>query len=172
VVRENKGQEVTRQADSSCDRTMSGPQSASECWHSIILRGLNSATYKMALARCLAESVEQGRSRVSWDELAGAFLDLYIDRLENGMPQLSDPYAETVMGGIVRRYNKHELTRAEAIRQVKSRAFRDVVPSFHMVDGREVPVRFYTVDDNGLSLTEDARRVMTREGELHTARGS
>ncbi len=140
---------------------------ASECWHSIILRGLNSATYKMALAWCLAKFVEEGKTRVTRDELAAAFLDVYSERLRNGMPQLSDPNTEAVMEGIIRRYANRELARAEAIEQVRARAFTDVIRSFHVVDGAEVPVRFFIADDDGLLLTEDVHRVITREGTVH-----
>lgn len=105
--------------------------------------------------------------RVSRDELAAAFLDIYAERLNNGLPQLSDPNVETIMEGIVRSYVNHGLDRVEAVRQVKARAFTDVIRSFHIVDGAEVPVRFYVTSDDGLTLTEDLHRVIIREGSVH-----
>lgn len=121
----------------------------------------------MALAWCLTGFVESRKDGVSRDELAAAFLDIYTERLKNGMPQLSDPGSETVMEGIVRSYLGHGLDRAEALRQIKAKAFHDVIRSFHLVDGAEVPVKFYLTSDDGLTLTKDLRRVIIREGSAH-----
>lgn len=147
--------------------TMSEAPNASECWHSVILRGLNSATYKMALAWCIAQSVEAGKTRVTMDELAEAFLDVSVERLRNGMPQLSDPNNEAGMEGVVREFQSGRLDRRDAVGRVRAKAFVDVLRSFHMVDRAEVPVRFFTIDDAGLLITEDAHRVITREGTDH-----
>jgi hypothetical protein len=121
----------------------------------------------MALAWCIARFVEAGKTRVTMDELAEAFLDVYVERLRNGMPQLSDPNNETVMEGVVREYKNGRLDRHDAIGRVRAKAFVDVLRSFHMVDRADEPVRFFTIDDAGLLITEDAHRVITREGTDH-----
>lgn len=137
---------------------------ASECWHSIVLRGRNSATYKMALAWCIVQFIERGRMRVTRDELAQAFLDVYVDRLKNGMPQLSDPAHTSAMERVVHGYSSGQVDRAHAVAQVRAEAFNDVLDAFHTVDSVGVPVRFFSVDEFGLTVTEEARWVITREG--------
>ena len=146
---------------------MIDPHEISKHWHSIILTGRNSSTYKMALARCLAELVEEGRTTISWDELASAFLDLYVARVERGKPQLSDPKGQAVAERVALAYRRGEFTRDSAVQEIRAKAFRDVLDAFHVVDGTPVPVRFFTTDAAGLTVTEETRRLMTREGTVH-----
>ncbi len=61
-------------------------------WRAIVLYGLNTATYKIALGRSLEHLARAGRDRVTMPELAEVFFDLYAERLQNGgRPQLSHP---------------------------------------------------------------------------------
>jgi len=143
------------------------PHEISKHWHSIILTGRDSSTYKMALARCLAELVEEGRTTISWDELASAFLDLYVARVERGKPQLSDLKGQAVAERVALAYRRGEFTRDSAVQEIRAKAFRDVLDAFHVVDGTPVPVRFFTTDAAGLTVTEETRRLMTREGTVH-----
>ncbi len=52
--------------------------SNTDLWQGIILFGLNTATYKMALANALLDFSEKGANSVSWDELSQAFLQQLI----------------------------------------------------------------------------------------------
>ena len=66
-------------------------------WRAIVLYGLNTATYKIALGRTLEHLARTGRDRVTMPELAEVFFDLYADRLREGsQPQLSHPNHLTV----------------------------------------------------------------------------
>jgi 5-methylcytosine-specific restriction endonuclease McrA len=132
-----------------------------DCWRGVILYGLNTATYKIALGQCLARFACEGRDRVTMPELAEAFFDLYADRLQAGRPQLVLPGRLTVMERIVGLHSAGQLTRSQAVERVAAQAFNDVLPRFHTVGNTSVPVAFYEHSASGLVLTDEAFRVLT-----------
>lgn len=84
-------------------------------WRAIILLGLNTSTYKIALAQCLIDFVKSGKTEVRMDEVARSFLNLYTERLRNNKPQLSLADRQTVMERLVRLRNSGQLTYDEAV---------------------------------------------------------
>ena len=58
-------------------------------WRSIIIYGLNQATYKIALGKTLVSLSERNINHVPWDVLSLEFLEQYQKRLnvEEPMPQ-------------------------------------------------------------------------------------
>jgi len=56
-------------------------------WKAIILYGLNNATYKMALASVLLDSIRLGETKIDWNTLSERYLNSYIKRLKNSHPQ-------------------------------------------------------------------------------------
>jgi hypothetical protein len=132
---------------------------ARDYWRAVILYGLNTATYKIALGSCLLDFVANDRSHVSMHDLAEAFFDAYRTRLESGKPQLVLPNRLTVMERVVREYRAGRLTRDQAIDRVEQQAFGDVVPRFHTVDNMPLPAKFYEPSPNGLVLTDELFRV-------------
>ncbi len=131
-------------------------------WRAVVLYGLNTATYKIALAHCLQQFALADRDRVSMPELAEAFLDLYAERLATGRPQLLLPGRLTVMERILARHTAGAISREEAIARVARDAFGDVVPRFHTVGDASVPVRFYDASPDGLVLRDAAFWVVAR----------
>jgi len=126
-------------------------------WRAIVLYGQNTAIYKIALGQCLAGFAAEGRDRISLPELAAAFFDRYAERLRSGQPQLLTPGRLTVMERVVALYRQATLSRDQAVERVGQEAFGDVVPRFHTVADRSVPVRFYERSpDGGLVLTDAA----------------
>jgi len=73
-------------------------------WRSILLFGLNTATYKIALGKSLIYFARNDKSQVTINELAEHFFDLYLERLKNGMPQLSRSDRMTKMERYVNEY--------------------------------------------------------------------
>ena len=59
-------------------------------WRLLTLYGLNTSTYKIALANSLINFTEKNMDFVSMHDLSKEFFDLYLDRLNNGngLPQL------------------------------------------------------------------------------------
>lgn len=84
-------------------------------WRAIILYGLNTATYKIALGQALTGFVAEGAATVPMGRLAETFLDLYRERLRNGRPQLMLLGRLTVMERVVAPLEGGQLTRGEAI---------------------------------------------------------
>lgn len=135
--------------------------SPKDSWRGIILLGLNTATYKLALANCLMQYATQGKTTVPLDELAKDFFDIYLARLENGKPQLILPNRMTVMEKVVEQFRLGKLDRAQAIFSVEKEAFQDVIPRFHTVDNKPVPARFYEQTTSGLIITDAAFAVLS-----------
>lgn len=137
-----------------------------DCWRGIILLGLNTATYKVALATCLLSYSDQGKTFVSMDELANDFFDIYLARLQNGRPQLNLPGRLTVMERILEQYKLGKLSRERSILRVKAEAFNDVISRFHTVDNAPVPTVFYQYSQEGLSLTDEVHKVLCGPNRL------
>lgn len=104
-------------------------------WRSIILFGLNQATYKIALGKTLLTLASGKQEIISWDDLSAAFLDQYLLRLsvEDPHPQQSNPGRRTVMERVVLQLNQGSITRDKAIDDVGLNAFNDVILRFHTV---------------------------------------
>jgi len=131
----------------------------SEFWKAIILYGLNNATYKIALALCLIELLnKKNKEIITWDELSEEFLDLYINRLKDGMkPQQTNPNRRTEMERIIMGLNSNSLTRSEAIADV-DKAFRNVIPRFHTIgmDTEIAKEKFYEFEDRKKIIIKDS----------------
>ena len=91
----------------------------SDYWKAIILYGLNSATYKMALAKCLLGFASDRKTTIPWDELAKSFYWQYKQRLSaNAMPQQHNPARLTKLERIVRQAENGQLTNDQAEEEV------------------------------------------------------
>ena len=105
-----------------------------DIWKGIILFGLNTATYKMALAKNLMDFSRQGKDTVYWYEIAESFLDQYIHRLDSSaMPQQGNPHRLTVMERVVRELQLGKISRGEAINRVADQGLENVVPRFQII---------------------------------------
>ena len=132
--------------------------SSSDCWRALVLYGLNTATYKIAMAKTLLNFAKADQTVIQWNDLAQAFFQEYRDRLENkgGMPQSNLPNRRTKMERILAEYRIGKITEAGAIQAVGDDAFNDVIPRFHNL-GREQALQgeFYEIDfGKNLVLTD------------------
>ena len=105
-------------------------------WKAIILFGLNSATYKMALANVLLDSIRMGETTIDWSSLSERYLISYIDRLKSSHPQQGNPSRLTIMERIINDMKMNQITYEQAIERVSNEAFEDVIPRFHTI-GRD-----------------------------------
>jgi len=137
--------------------------STEDYWRAVILYGLNVATYKIALAKCLHTFIMANKDKVTMRELAEEFFKQYRIRLEDGMPQLDNPARQTKMEYIVSLYKLGKVTEDKAIEYVEKNAFSDVVPRFHTVNNEKIPVSFYEHNGKGLLITDHAFHLF--EGE-------
>lgn len=107
---------------------------APDFWRAIVLYGLNNATYKIALGKCLLNFAEQGLTHVSWEELSRQYFDEYVKRLTiNPSPQQINPSRLTVMERIVHLFQSGSTTYDQAIENVGREAFGDVIPRFQTI---------------------------------------
>lgn len=108
--------------------------SPSDYWKGIVLYGLNAATYKMALAKCLLGFAKTGVDEVSWDQVAASFYQEYQQRLhENPMPQMGTRGRRTVLERIVQEEKSGLISRPQAIEKVCIEGLNDVVPRFQTI---------------------------------------
>ncbi|MGE5580209.1 MAG: HNH endonuclease [Bacillota bacterium] len=128
-------------------------------WRAIILYGLNTATYKMALGQCLADLVRQGRTQISLDNLALEFHTLYKKRLENGKPQLVTPGRQSIMEQVVELSSLGQIDEETIISRVKAQPFAEVIPRFHTVNGQALAVKFYEVVKDNLIISDETCRL-------------
>ena len=135
----------------------------SDYWRAIILYGRNTATYKIALAKCLLDFVGDRKTNITMHELATSFFNEYGKRLKKGMPQLDNPARQTVMENVVTRYNLGVITKDKAIEYVEANAFGDVITRYHTVNNFAVPVKFYEHNENGLVLTDSLFEVFENQ---------
>lgn len=132
-------------------------------WRSILLFGLNTATYKIALGQALIYFARNDKSVVTINELAEHFFDLYMERLKKGMPQLFLPNRMTVMERYVNEFNLGKIDRNEAIDKVAQNAFGDVIPRFHTVNNEKLPLSFYEFKENKMVLTDSVFKIFSEE---------
>ena len=123
-----------------------------------MLYGLNTATYKIALARSLLLLTNDGNTTVPWSRLSQVFLEQYLKRLEEnpGRPQTSLPHRRTKMERIVAEHRLGKLDFGAAVDRVGNEAFGDVIRRFHNL-GKEDWLKgsFYEADfGKSLSLTD------------------
>lgn len=126
------------------------PFTSSDYWKAIVLYGLNTATYKMALAKCLLEFGKAGANAVTWNDLASSFLRQYQARLlDNPMPQQGTVGRLTKLERLVQQENIGQISHDEAINKVAMEGFKDVVPRFqtigvdaHLADGLFYEIEF------------------------------
>lgn len=140
-----------------------------DLWRIITLYGLNTSTYKIALAEALNNLVRQGITNASYEILAQEFFKLYNNRLENGMPQLNHDTRYTKMEQIVTRFKGGAVDYDEAIDYVKNNAFDNVVPRFHNLNQIDLPKKFYDITKDGIVLTDSVFNVFndTESEALH-----
>ena len=123
-------------------------------WKAIILYGLNAATYKMALAKCLLSFAKNAKTVISWGELAEAFYFRYKQRLADyPMPQQSNPGRLTKLERIVKQVEIGQLTDLAAVDRVANEGFNDVIPRFQTIGtNRQIAADYFYEFDFGKSL--------------------
>ena len=134
-------------------------------WRLLTLYGLNTSTYKIALANCLINFTEKDKTSVTMHELATEFFDLYLNRLNqnNNMPQLNHDTRTTVMEQAVMKYKNGILTYGDTIDYVAKNAFNDVIPRFHVMDRKPIEHSFYQKTKSGIVLTDSVFNVFQEE---------
>jgi len=144
-------------------------------WKAIVLYGLNTATYKIALGKTLLNLTKLGKSEIAWETLAKEFLNQYLIRLKErpNMPQLILTNRKTEMEKIVQRYQMGNLSLDEAIQRTAKFGFKDVIPRFQTIgnDKELIGERFYHFEfgknirlrDEIFRIGEDSHQELIKE---------
>lgn len=133
--------------------------SPADRWKALVLYGLNTATYKIALAKSLLSFCDRGLTVVPWDVLSKEFFDQYLKRLdiESPLPQAGLPGRLTTMERIIQAVKAGAIDRGEAIGRVGDDAFGDVIRRFHNLGRRsDFAGMFYEYDFGKQLVLTDA----------------
>ncbi len=126
------------------------------CWRSIALFGVNTASYKFALAEALMRSKDRESDLLGLEELAVPFSSAICRHLLSSTKQGTMPRSKFL--DACRRFNEGELTQQGLVDATVRDGFGDVLDAFHIVSGADVPKRFFVAErkpSGAIRLTED-----------------
>jgi 5-methylcytosine-specific restriction endonuclease McrA len=113
-------------------------------FRAVVLYGRNVASYKFALAESLISLASKGKNYVPLEDLAVPFsnaLCRHLDIQDKQTTNLSNSFLDKL-----RAFNRGEISAQEKIDSTVRDGFRYVLDAFHVVGGKEVPVRFYRAE--------------------------
>ena len=113
----------------------------STAWRSIVLFGVNVASYKFALARELIDSADRSYDLVQMDELALPYATHLCAHLRNADKQNTQSTSRFLAA--CRRYNANGISKAQLIDETKKYGFQEVLKAFHRVNGSDIEHRFF-----------------------------
>ena len=125
-------------------------------WRSIVLYGKNSASYKFALAKSLLDLKEQPNDLIKLEDLAASFSKHLCEHLKHNDKQSTNPSSSFL--DICRKFNSNETSMDELIQKTKKLGFNDVIDAFHIVNGGEIPKRFFIderKENDGIRITDN-----------------
>jgi hypothetical protein len=125
--------------------------SAEHYWRSLILYGVNVATYKFALGKSLLELVQTKKDKISADELAIVFSKNVCEHVKSGKSQCTNKISAFIDS--CRAYNNNIITQDQLISETKKAGFRYVLDAFHGLNGGQISKRFYDIDGTGKNRT-------------------
>lgn len=112
----------------------------------------------MALAQCLINSASKSSEKLTLDELAEDFYDIYIERTRagGGKPQNAQLGKKTYVEQEIDAVIHAGKSKQRAIEVVKTQSLQNMVlRKFHNLNNREIPHRFYTVSTDNRYLILD-----------------
>ncbi len=130
-------------------------------WRSIILFGRNSASYKFALSAALLTLAQQGKTRISLEELAVPYASILTEHLRGA--EIQGTAASSAFLAACRRYVGGEISYEQLVGETVARGFANVLDAFHVVNQADVPVRFFVDERLGrtpaITLTDEMLRL-------------
>lgn len=136
--------------------------SVSQYWRSIILFGLNTASYKFALAESIMEIArESKKTEISLETLSEKFTS-HIIRHIGEFPIQTTGKESAFLKKCREAADKKDLS--EAVAEGMKTGFRYVLDAFHVVDNENLPVKFFIRESDGRSkkiiLTDEIFRLL------------
>ena len=128
-----------------------------ELWQGVIQYGKNMSTYKMGIGKLLINYAKNNQNKVSLDDLARDFLQLYDDRITNGQRQNKSAGRNTYVEQEIWALASGNTNEEDAIENVKKKSLIGMVlPRFNTIHGKGIPTPFYTFDERLLNLNKNA----------------
>jgi hypothetical protein len=125
-------------------------------WRSVILFGLNAASYKFALAKSLLELASREQNFIKLDELAVPFSRHIAEHLARVDTQATGPSSTFLEA--CRQFNRGEFDQEALVRKTVALGFKNVIDAFHVVDREPIAIRFF-VDERkqrgGIVITDE-----------------
>lgn len=118
-------------------------------WRSLILFGKNSATYKFAFGKALLELTSKEVNSVSLRDLSPLFVNSILEHLKKNDKQGNSPTSTFL--DACRKFNRSEISYDNLLSITEKYGFVNVVDAFQIINGSEVPKRFYEKDYTGKS---------------------
>lgn len=130
-------------------------------WRGIILFGQNSASYKFALGKSLLSLAQEGRTRLTLDELAVPFSRHICDHLKTGKKQGTSKSSKFL--DICRQFNAGEITVEQLQRGTAQYGFENVIDAFHKLKGENSDQAQFYIDERnsggGIQLTDSIHQL-------------
>ena len=141
-------------------------------WRGIVDYGENQTTYKMALGSLLMKYSNQGLEKITLDEVAEDFFQIYDNRIKHtGKSQFKKHDDDSVVEKQIRLVINGTTTKTKALNKIKSGPLLDqVIPYFLNVFGlKPIPVKFYSVSDDKriLNLHDPLLNIFTDNQNSH-----
>ena len=128
------------------------------CWRSIVLMGLNVASYKFALAQSLIELSEVGQEYIPLDKLAIPFSKNLREHLKHSDKQITASRDRQSFLDMCRQANSGEISETTLVDATVRLGFNNVIDAFHVVNRADTPIRFFNDDRKtrgGITLTDE-----------------
>ena len=131
-------------------------------WRSIILFGLNVASYKFALAKSLLEIAPTGKTSVTLQELAEPYSRHLREHLAKAPKQATSQSSRFIQA--CRDYDDGKIPYQKMLDITVSLGFNNVIDAFHVVSKKEIPVSFFQKDyqpgNRRIILTDEVFRLL------------
>ena len=118
--------------------------------------GKNVASYKFALAKSLIDLKGQPNDLIKLEDLAAPFSKHLCEHLKHNDKQATSPSSNYL--NTCRKFNSNEVSLDELIKTTKRLGFNNVIDAFHIVNGGEIPKRFFIDErreNDGIRVTEN-----------------
>lgn len=130
-------------------------------WRGIILFGLNSASYKFALAKTLLDLKSASGQLLKLEELAIPFshhVAAHLKIADKQTTSKSSTFLETC-----REFNAGKITKDQLIDQTVRLAFNNVIDAFHSVGRNDIGPKFFIderKENRGIRLTDEFSKLL------------
>ncbi|MBR5213796.1 MAG: hypothetical protein IKV92_05985 [Akkermansia sp.] len=116
-------------------------------WRSIILFGVNSASYKFALAQSVMNVAKNGSSMISLDDLALPYASHLCNHLKKSPKQITGRTGPFIKACVD--FNNHTIGADELRIATLRHGFNCVLDAFHVVNREQIVVDFFQKDFHG-----------------------